>query len=128
LPISDFHTASEGPQKDNFDLRRQPGMLRCWHRGTQESDLILARFAETSLTGFDSGHLDRLEALFDHTDPDLFDQILDGFTPPPDQKRGRSIPRVPAIMPRGVCGSRAMNIDGRSELTCPAPNQAEQQR
>jgi antitoxin CptB len=82
--MRDFHTASEDPEEGNFDLRRQRLMFRCWHRGTQESDLILGLFAETSLKGFDGSQLDRLEALLDCTDPDLFDWILGGFTPPPE--------------------------------------------
>jgi len=57
-------------------------LFRCWHRGTQESDLILGRFAETHLDNFDNAQLDRLEALLDCTDPDLFDWIIGGFTPP----------------------------------------------
>jgi antitoxin CptB len=57
-------------------------MFRCWHRGTQESDLILGKFAERYLTGFSKMRLDRLEALLDCTDPDLFDWIIAGFAPP----------------------------------------------
>jgi hypothetical protein len=34
----------------------------CWHRGTQEIDIMLGSFAETSVTGFDSAQLDRFEA------------------------------------------------------------------
>ena len=82
--MRDVHTGSEGFQKNNFDLRYRRLMFRCWHRGTQESDLIFGPFAETSLNGFDSSQLDRLEALLDCTDPDLFDWILGGFTPPPE--------------------------------------------
>jgi antitoxin CptB len=75
---------SEHSRDNHFDLRRQRLLFRCWHRGTQESDLILGPFAETSLKCFDSSQLDRLEALLDCTDPDLFDWILGGFTPPPE--------------------------------------------
>jgi len=57
-------------------------LFRCWHRGTQESDLILGSFAETHLADFDDSQLDRLEALLDCTDPDLFDWIIGGFAPP----------------------------------------------
>jgi antitoxin CptB len=82
--MRDVHIASEDPEEGNFDLRRQRLLFRCWHRGTQESDLILGPFAETSLKGFDGSQLERLEALLDCTDPDLFDWILGGFTPPPE--------------------------------------------
>jgi succinate dehydrogenase flavin-adding protein (antitoxin of CptAB toxin-antitoxin module) len=50
--------------------------------GTQESDLILGRFADLHLPEFDSAQLDRFEALLDCTDPDLFDWIIGGFAPP----------------------------------------------
>jgi antitoxin CptB len=82
--MSDFHTVSERSQGNDFHLRRQRLLFRCWHRGTQESDLIFGSFAETSLTNLDSTQLDRFEALLECTDPDLFDWVLGGFTPPPE--------------------------------------------
>jgi len=36
--------------RDHADVRRRRILFRCWHRGTQESDLILGSFAENSLT------------------------------------------------------------------------------
>jgi antitoxin CptB len=65
------------------DMRRKRLQFRCWNRGTQESDLILGPFAETSLTGLDSSQLDQFEALLDCADPDLFDWIICGIAPPP---------------------------------------------
>ena len=81
--MTDLLISSEDLQENNFDLRRRRLMFRCWHRGTQESDLILGSFAETSLTDLDSSQLDRFEALLECTDPDLFDWVLGGFAPPP---------------------------------------------
>ena len=69
----------EGP-----DVRTRRLLFRCWHRGTQENDLILGAFAETSLARLDSPQLDRFEALLDCPDTDLFDWILDGGRPPPE--------------------------------------------
>ena len=82
--MTDPHAASEDFQENSFNLQRQRLLFRCWHRGTQESDLILGSFAETSLTDFDSSQLDRFEALLECTDPDLFDWVLGGFAPPPE--------------------------------------------
>jgi len=82
--MTDLHTASEDSRENSFNLRRQRLLFRCWHRGTQESDLILGPFAESSLKGFDSSQLDRFEALLECTDPDLFDWVLGGFAPPPE--------------------------------------------
>ncbi len=71
-----------GSQQDQRNIRCRRLLFRCWHRGTQESDLILGRFSELHLASFDNAQLDRLEALLDCTDPDLFDWIIGGFAPP----------------------------------------------
>jgi antitoxin CptB len=68
----------------HLDLRSRRLLFRCWHRGTQENDLILGAFAETSLGCFDSIQLARFEALLDCPDTDLFDWILGGSRPPPE--------------------------------------------
>jgi antitoxin CptB len=73
-----------GREHDHADVRCRRLLFRSWNRGTQESDLILGSFAETSLLTFDSAQLDRLESLLDCSDPDLFDWIF-GVTPPPAQ-------------------------------------------
>jgi antitoxin CptB len=54
------------------DVRSRRLLFRCRHRGTQESDLILGSFAETSLARLDSIQPDRFEALLDCPDTDLF--------------------------------------------------------
>ena len=64
------------------DIRRRRLLFRSWHRGTQESDLLLGSFADTCLAGFDRGQLERFESLLDCSDPDLFDWILGGSEPP----------------------------------------------
>ncbi|MGL4968159.1 MAG: succinate dehydrogenase assembly factor 2 [Inquilinus sp.] len=71
-------------QRDPVDLRRRRILLRCWHCGTQELDLILGSFAERALADLDTGQLAQFEALLDCSDPDLFDWILCGDTPPPE--------------------------------------------
>jgi antitoxin CptB len=76
------HFASDDSQSDHQDVRRKRLQFRCWHRGTQESDLILGKFADIHLADFDNAQLDRLEFLLDCTDPDLFDWIIGGFAAP----------------------------------------------
>ena len=61
---------------------RRRVLFRCWHRGTQESDLLLGSFADACLGKLDEGQIDQLESLLDCSDPDLFDWIL-GASPPP---------------------------------------------
>ena len=71
--------ASEHKQRD---VRCRRLLFRCWHRGTQESDLILGPFAEDSLETLDSDQLGRFEALLDCTDPELFGWIFGVSNPP----------------------------------------------
>jgi antitoxin CptB len=78
------HTARQAAVHEHPETRCRRLLFRCWHRGTQESDLILGSFAEDSLKALDSDQLGRFEGLLDCTDPDLFDWILGGFTPPPE--------------------------------------------
>ncbi|HEV2301841.1 MAG TPA: succinate dehydrogenase assembly factor 2 [Stellaceae bacterium] len=65
------------------DFRRKRLMFRSWHRGTREADLILGRFAQAHLAGFDEARLDRYEALLECPDADLFDWIAGRAAPPP---------------------------------------------
>jgi antitoxin CptB len=66
------------------DIRRKRLAFRSWHRGTRETDLILGRFADAHLAGFDGGQLDRYEALLECADADLFDWVTGRATPPPE--------------------------------------------
>lgn len=68
----------------SFDIRRKRLLFRSWHRGTRESDLILGRFADQHLTGFDEAQLDRYEALLDCSDADIFDWVSGRAMPPPE--------------------------------------------
>jgi len=65
------------------ELRRKRLLFRCWHRGTQEVDLIFGSFAESSVGRLDIAQLDRFEALLDCDDTDLFDWVTGRGTPPP---------------------------------------------
>jgi antitoxin CptB len=82
------------------DIRCRRLLFRCWHRGTQENDLILGAFAETSLARLDGTQLDRFEALLDCPDTDLFDWILGGSRPPPEHDHD-----VMQLL-RGFCAAR----------------------
>ena len=65
-----------------LNIHRNRLLFKSWHRGTQESDLLLGSFADSCLTGLDFSQLNRFEALLDCSDPDLFEWILDGGVPP----------------------------------------------
>jgi antitoxin CptB len=64
------------------DIRRKRLLFRSWHRGTRESDLILGRFADVHLAGFDEAQLDRYETLLDCADADIFDWVSGRAIPP----------------------------------------------
>jgi antitoxin CptB len=91
---------SYASQCEDLDVRSKRVLFRCWHRGTQESDLILGSFAEQSIDKLDDAQLGRLEALLDCTDADLFDWIL-GDTPAPAE-HDHDVMRLL----RGFCGAR----------------------
>ena len=76
------HLPSGASRLEHPEVRRRRLLFRCWHRGTQESDLILGTFAESSLKSLDNAQLDRFETLLDCNDPDLFDWIFAGTAPP----------------------------------------------
>jgi antitoxin CptB len=66
------------------EIGRKRLSFRSWHRGTRESDLILGRFADAHLDGFDGAQLSRYEALLDCPDADIFDWICGRAAPPPE--------------------------------------------
>src|SRR6266702_3916023 len=63
-------------------LRHNRLIFKSWHRGTQESDLILGSVADSCLRGIDTCQPRRFEALLECSDPDLFEWILGGGVPP----------------------------------------------
>jgi antitoxin CptB len=80
--MTSLSNTADGTWDDQTDLRRKRLLFRSWHRGTQESDLILGSFAEISLAAFDTAQLDRFEALLDCADADLFDWVAGRRLPP----------------------------------------------
>jgi antitoxin CptB len=81
--MSHQDAASDRNHQDDLELRRRRLLFRCWHRGTQEIDLILGSFATSSLSGFQEAQIERFEDLLDCTDLDLFDWITASAAPPP---------------------------------------------
>jgi antitoxin CptB len=81
--MSHHDTTSNRMREDDLDVRRRRLLFRCWHRGTQEIDIILGSFATSSLNGFESAQLECFEALRDCADIDVFDWITGRSTPPP---------------------------------------------
>ncbi|WP_342711233.1 succinate dehydrogenase assembly factor 2 [Bradyrhizobium sp. ma5] len=55
-----------------LDDRRKRLLFRCWHRGTREMDLILGRFADSTIADLSDQELGELEHLIEVPDPDLY--------------------------------------------------------
>ena len=52
--------------------RRQRLRFRSWHRGTNEMDLLMGRFADAHMAAFTDSQLDQYEAILNLNDPDVF--------------------------------------------------------
>ena len=63
--------------------RRKRLRYRSWRRGTREMDLLLGGFADRHLASLSPGQLDRLEALLEIGDPELYGWLR-GFGPVPE--------------------------------------------
>ena len=61
IVMSDVGT-TPGMRSDDAEIRRKRLLFRCWHRGTQEIDLIFGSFAERSADQLSTVQLDRFES------------------------------------------------------------------
>lgn len=78
------------------DTRRKRIAFRAWHRGIRETDLILGRFADANLAGFDPAELDAFEALLDIPDRDLLGWVT-GAEPVPADRATPMLHRIIAF-------------------------------
>ncbi len=75
---------------------------RAWRRGTREMDLLLGRFADASLAGWDEGRLRRFSALLERPDPELGAWIM-GDEPVPEAHRSDVLDQLRAFHRRPPC-------------------------
>lgn len=61
---------------ESMEVRRKRALYRSWHRGTREMDEILGPFTERHAGGLSDAQLERLEALLDRPDPELYDWLV----------------------------------------------------
>lgn len=76
------------PAPSPLEARRKRARFRSWHRGIKEGDLLLGRFADRHVDGFDDRTLDLFEALLDWPDQDIVDWVTGRTPPPPDLDAG----------------------------------------
>ena len=67
---------------DTLEKRRKRLFYRSHHRGTQELDLLIGRFADRYLAGFDQEQLGRFEALLEIPEPVMYDWLVGRGKPP----------------------------------------------
>jgi antitoxin CptB len=72
-------------EADDLEIRRKRLRFRSWHRGTREMDLLIGRFADTHLDGFDATQIARFEGLLNQEDPDLYNWMTGRAAPPAAQ-------------------------------------------
>ena len=60
---------------DQLSIERKRLKFRSWHRGTREMDLLLGRFADQRLDGYDHHALRAYAALLEQGDPDIYDSV-----------------------------------------------------
>ena len=68
-------------------LRRRL-LFQSRHRGVKELDLVLGRFAETHIAGFDLAELRQYAVLLAEQDPDIYDWLV-GRVPLPARLQNR---------------------------------------
>lgn len=69
-------------QDNILENTRKKLIFRSWHRGTREIDLLLGRFADAHLPGFDAEALQQYEDLLVNSDPDLYNWMTGKESPP----------------------------------------------
>lgn len=70
----------------SFDERKRRAKFRAWHRGMQEADLILGRFADAMLPGMSEDDLTDFEALLEVLDQDILDWLMGRAPVPADMQ------------------------------------------
>ncbi|MCV6547174.1 MAG: succinate dehydrogenase assembly factor 2 [Cohaesibacter sp.] len=62
---------------DGLDVRRKKILMRAWHRGIKEMDLMFGRFVDGELDNLSDQELDELEMIMDQHDRDLIQWFTD---------------------------------------------------
>jgi antitoxin CptB len=62
---------------DGVDVRRKKILIRAWHRGIKEMDLMFGRFVDGELDKLSDQELDELEMIMDQHDRDLIQWFTD---------------------------------------------------
>jgi antitoxin CptB len=69
---------------EGLDVRRRRLLFRAWRRGVREMDLIIGRFADTTIDKFDDAGLDDFERLIEAPNSDLYAWVVGSDAVPAD--------------------------------------------
>jgi antitoxin CptB len=78
-PMTGTTRSSEG-----LDVRRRKLLFRAWHRGMREMDLIMGRFADSTLAGLAETELEDFERLIEAPDRDILSWVTGEEAVPAD--------------------------------------------
>lgn len=67
---------------DDIEAFRRQLRFRAWHRGTREADLILGRYADAHVPGWDRPALTLFADFLEENDPDIYDWLIAKSAPP----------------------------------------------
>ena len=70
---------------EGLDVRRRKLLFRSWHRGMREMDLIMGRFADTTLADLAETELADFERLIDLPDRDILAWVTGEEAVPAEQ-------------------------------------------
>jgi antitoxin CptB len=73
----------ETAPEDNISIKRKQLLFRSWHRGTREVDLLLGKFAEAHIPGFDTAELELYDRFLNNSDPDIYNWLTGQEPVPP---------------------------------------------
>ncbi len=77
-----------------LDTRRRRLLFRSWHRGIQEMDLVLGRFADAQIAVLSDADLDEYERLLEIPDQQMFAWVSGAETTPAEVELGAVPPAV----------------------------------
>jgi antitoxin CptB len=73
----------ETAPEDNISIKRKQLLFRSWHRGTREIDLMLGKFADSHVPGFDEAQLALYDRFLNNSDPDIYNWLTGQEPLPP---------------------------------------------
>ena len=83
-----------------LDPRRRRALVRAWHRGTREMDLVLGGFADDHIETLSPAEFDEFEAILAEQDTELLKWVT-GEAPTPASRDTPLFRRI-AAHPRGA--------------------------